>query len=232
MDYIITLCCLLLFYLLAIKVMGYIKWRRAVNFLTSVSIYVLYLYVVYRAYTSVGVHDWNFQNTLPVANVSPFTFSLMPLLWFLPKRCKRYLHLLICLLCAGMLLSPIFNCVFNAMRAYAFHAQFVADYVAHVLLSLWGIYLVKSRQVELTPRDCVIGGSLIVGVALAMLVHNVIFDTAFFGLSLSGKHNIYNVVLVDSSLVSALLYFSGLIGILLLGYGFQKALTKADEAAK
>ena len=51
-----------------------------------------------------------------------------------------------------------------------------------------------------------------------MLIMNLIFDTSFFGLSLNGKHNIYNVVLVDSSFVSALLYYLGLLMIIILGY--------------
>ena len=51
-----------------------------------------------------------------------------------------------------------------------------------------------------------------------MLVLNVAFDKAFFGLSLNGKHNIYNVVLTDSSYLSAALYFIGLCGVLLMGY--------------
>ena len=54
----------------------------------------------------------------------------------------------------------------------------------------------------------------------------VIFDNAFFGLSLFGKHNIYNMVIVDNSYLSALLYFIGLIGVTLLGYGFNMLLSR------
>ena len=92
------------------------------------------------------------------------------------------------------------------------------DYTAHILLSLFGIYLVRSEQVDLTPVAALISGSVIFGSALLMLILNLIFDTSFFGLSLSGKHNIYNVVLTDNSYISVSLYFIGLSGVLALGY--------------
>ena len=61
------------------------------------------------------------------------------------------------------------------------------------------------------------GFFLIYGVAVVMLILNVIFDKAFFGLSLNGRHNIYNMVLVDNSYLSALIYFVGLGAVLALG---------------
>ena len=231
MSYLIALGGLLVFYILAIGVIGRIKRVRLVNGLMSLAVYCLYLYVVYSAYKSVGIHDWNFQNTLPVANVSPFMFSLMPLTWVLPKGAKKYLYTLISLLSLGMLISTFISCGFNALRDYKFHIQFLADYLAHILLSLWGVYLVKSGQVSLCKRDCLIGGSIILGVALVMLGLNVVFDTAFFGLSLNGKHNIYNIVLVESSALSAVIYLVGLVTVMLEGYFYNRILVKKEAVS-
>ena len=80
---------------------------------------------------------------------------------------------------------------------------------------------------DLTLRNSLISGSIIVGSAVVMMILNVIFDTAFFGLYLNGKHNIYNNVLVSNSYLSAFLYFFGLCGVLLMGFGFSKIF--ADE---
>ena len=57
-----------------------------------------------------------------------------------------------------------------------------------------------------------------------MLVLNLIFKTAFFGLSLYGEHNIYNNRIFESGIVSALAYFWGLSFVLLAGYFYQKVL--------
>ena len=226
MGYIVAAGCFVAFYILWVKNMGRIGCHRLVNMIASLSVYLRYLSLVYVVYSDVGFYDWNFQNTLPMANVSPFMFSVMPLTWILPKGAKKYLYLLISLLSVGMLFSAISSSLYNAIIGYKFHWHFMLDYVAHLILSAWGIYLVKSGQVTLCKRDCLISGSLIVGVAFVMMMLNVMLDTAFFGLSLNGKHNIYNNVIVDSSALSALIYFVGLVVVLLLGYGFNKILSK------
>ena len=226
MGYIVAAGCFVAFYILWVKNMGRIGCHRLVNIIASLSVYLMYLSLVYVVYSDVGFYDWNFQNTLPMANVSPFMFSVMPLTWIWPKGAKKYLYLLISLLSVGMLFSAISSSLYNAIIGYKFHWHFMLDYVAHLILSAWGIYLVKSGQVTLCKRDCLISGSLIVGVAFVMMMLNVALDTAFFGLSLSGKHNIYNNVIVDSSALSALIYFVGLVVVLLLGYGFNKILSK------
>ena len=59
-----------------------------------------------------------------------------------------------------------------------------------------------------------------------MLILNTVFDKAFFGLSLNGKHNIYNMVLTDSSLLSAVIYFLGLLLVLFLGFFYSKLMKK------
>ena len=229
MPYIIALFLLLAIFCVGCALVWRARASTLVNIVFALSVYAAYLFVSLTVYLDVGFHDWNFQNTLPTANVSPFMFTLAPLSLLLPKKARRYAFLLISLLSVGMLLSGVLGCIYNAAIGYKFHFHFFMDYLAHILLSLFGIYLVRSRQVDLTPVAALISGSVIFGSALLMLILNLIFDTAFFGLSLSGKHNIYNVVLTDSSYISALLYFIGLSGVLALGYFASRFLSKAKK---
>lgn len=222
MLYIISLVCLLVFYALAIRIFKYMKNTKLWNCIFAAAIFACYLCVVVRVYISVGFYDWNFQNTLPVANVSPFMFTLVGFIQLIPIKIRRHLYLLISLLSVGMLLSSVLGCIYNAAIHYKFHWHFLADYLAHILLSLWGIYLVKSRQVELRMSNVFKSAFIIIGVALTMLTINVVFDTSFFGLSLNGKHNIYNNVLTDNSYISAGLYFIGLSCVLSLGYAYSR----------
>ena len=188
------------------------------NAIFVLAVVIPYIALVVTIYRDTGFYDWNFQNVLPVANVSPFMFTCVPLALLLPKRVRKHFLLLISLLSVGMLLSGVFGCIYNAARNYKFHLHFTYDYAAHFALSLFGVYLVKSRQVTLSIKKALISSSLIFGTAAVMTVLNVIFDTSFFGLSLNGKHNIYAVVLTESSYLSALLYFLGLGVVLTLGY--------------
>ena len=197
------------------------KWTNFVFFLI---IFLSYLGLVLKVYFDVGASDWNFQNTLPTANVSPFMFCTTPIYFILPKKAKEYYLLLISLLSVGMFLSGTLGCVYYASINYKFHPHFLLDFSAHFAMFLWGIYIIKSNQAELKLKKCLISGSIIFGVAIIMLILNAIFDTTFFGLNLNGKHNIYNNVLVSNSYLSALIYFSGLMAVLLLGFLFNKLL--------
>jgi hypothetical protein len=148
-------------------------------------------------------------------------FALTPIFLLLPKSIRKHTYLLISLLSVGMFFSSIFGCIYNAAIHYKFHFHFVLDYVAHFALSLFGVYLIRSGQVQLNKKNALISACIIFGAAVLMIVLNVIFDTAFFGLSLNGKHNIYNNVLVENSYLSALLYLMGLAVVLVLGYCYS-----------
>ena len=131
-----------------------------------------------------------------------------------------------------MIISPIASLVHYISISYAYHAKFLLDFVPHLVFSLWGVYIIQSKQITLNIKDSIISGSSLVATAIIMLILNVIFDQSFFGLSLNGKHSIYNVVLVSNSYLSAGIYFTGLIVALLLGYLFQKLCNHFSEKEK
>lgn len=208
----------------------YLKNAFWANLMFCANVFLPYLALVIYIAVTAGVDDWNFINALPSANVSQFMFSTCWIALLLPKKVKKYHLLLIALLSVGMFLSPSIALIRNGAIGYRFLPHFLLDYLAHYVLSLWGVYIIYSKQVELKVKDSLIAGSIIVVVALIMMIMNVLFDTSFFGLSLNGKHNIYLVVLTDNSYLSALIYFTGLTTILFLGFFYQGFLPKALKA--
>lgn len=235
MWYFISIPIYILLYIGVVFLFRYFKNTFLTNLVFSLLTLVPYLCLMLIVYSQVGGKDWNFLNTLPTANVSPFMFSTCFIYLILPKKIKSYYFLLISLLTVGMLVAPIVNMIHFGAIDYKYHGQFVLDYLSHFSLSLWGIYLIYSKQIELRIKKSLISGSIILGVAIIMLILNVIFDQSFFGLSLNGKHTIYNVKFVDNSYLSAVIYFAGLIVVLILGYIFQflinKLLKKNNEQA-
>lgn len=218
-EYLFALLAFFVFFVGCIYLMKYIRNYRYFNYIFIAVIYISYIFVCIHAYkTDTDPDRWNFLNTLPYANVSPFMFSSMPLLLILPRKVKQYVYLLISLLTVGMFYATVLGCIGNALRNYRFHWQFMLDYLAHITLSLFGIFLIRTKQVNFNVKNCLISASIIYSVATIMLILNVIFDKAFFGLSLNGKHNIYNIVLVDNSYFSALIYYFGLGVVLFLGF--------------
>ena len=226
MKYLVTISVLLIIYAIAVVRIGRFCNTRAVNFILFILTFSNYLIYVLRVFTIVGADSVFFHAVLATANISPFMFSILPLIYFSWGKMKKRLYLLVSLLSAGMVLSPVMNAVTYAVNEHPFDVLPVMDYIGHLLLSLWGVYLVKSNQVCLKKRDCFFSALIIVGVALVMLILNLIFGTAFFGLSLNGNHNIYGNVLVDNSYISALIYFSGLSVILFAGYVYCSCVLK------
>jgi hypothetical protein len=72
-------------------------------------------------YNDVGPKDWNFLNTLPTANVSPFMFCLTPFILIVPKRVRKYLFTLVALLSFGMLMAGLGGALGFVARDYKFH---------------------------------------------------------------------------------------------------------------
>lgn len=224
MLYVAVFFVLLIIYLVGIFFSKYIaSHQKIINPIFALLIFASYLYLAVYMYRDVGPNDWNFHNTLPTANVSPFMFCLCPIILTMPKKIRDYLFTLVALLSFGMLIAGLGGALGYVARNYKFHWHITMDCVAHVLISLWGVYLVKSEQVKLAYKKALCSGAIIVSVAFVMLILNLIYDKAFFGLSLYGKHNIYNAVLFENGIVSAVIYFAGLCLVLVLGYLYQKA---------
>ncbi len=102
MLYLISLIILIPLYIVSIFFIDKLKKTKIVNIAFILVIYSLYLFVVIRMLTNVGVKDWNFQNTLPTANVSPFMFNIVFISLFLPKKVKKVIYTLVCLLSFGI----------------------------------------------------------------------------------------------------------------------------------
>ena len=220
--YIAALFVLLTAYSFTFYFMKHFYNRRITELAFILAVFVPYVCLSVTVLRDVGFNDWNYRNTLPVANVSPFMFATLPIVLVLPKSIKKHVLLLISLLSVGMVFSSVLGCVDRAAINYKFHLHFMLDYVSHFALSLYGVYIVRTRQAIPSVKSSLKSGAIILSIALIMMGLNVIFDTSFFGLSLNGKHNIYNNVLFKSSYLSAFVYLLGLSFVLFLGYLYMK----------
>ena len=225
-GYIITLVLLFGGYPIGVWAIGKIKRKRLFEILFPFCTFALYLCCVAYIAVDAGVEDWNFHNALPTANVSPFTYCLTAFIFVFPKPVRKYLYTLVALLSLGLLCAGAITCVFNILRSYAFHWQIAIDSLIHGGVSLFGVYLVKSGRVSLGGKTCLISGGVLLGIAAVMMGLNAILRTSFFGLSVHGEHNIYNVVVCQNGYLSAGLYFIGLCTVLAVGWLFQRLVNR------
>ena len=96
MSYIVVFAVLLAVYTVGVLLSEYLaKYKAIVNLTLVMMIFASYFYIVRYMYYDVGVNDWNFKNTLPTANVSPFMFNITLVVWILPKAIRKYFMTLI-----------------------------------------------------------------------------------------------------------------------------------------
>ena len=90
MYYLIVGIMLLVFYILAVLFLRTkINQNKLLDILFPVSIFLIYLFYLTRIFLDVGFSDWNFQNALPTANVSPFMFSTVLIICILTSDIKK-----------------------------------------------------------------------------------------------------------------------------------------------
>ena len=229
--YIIAVVALIAVYTLGLIFMKHIvKFRRFFDVDFPFIIFILYIIELLLLVLDVGFENWSFFNALPLGNVGPFMFFTLPFLFLLPKKARRYYHTLVALLSPAMLIAGLLCGILLAAAGRPFFSNYLLDMICHVLFALYGIYLVRSEQVDFDiPRNLISGGVILV-VALLMLVLNAILHTSFFGLNVYGEHTIYNILFLKSGALSTILYFIGLTVMLTIGYFFQKYLLLAHNA--
>lgn len=84
-EYILALWILCVLFGVGIYLMKYIRNYKLFNIIFPMLVFILYICMcVYIYFTDTDLARRNFLNTLPVANVSLFMFSLMPILIILP----------------------------------------------------------------------------------------------------------------------------------------------------
>ena len=121
MYYLIALFGVMAVYVAALCLVPRLPRTKWVVLVFVAIVFLPYVYCSLSILRSVGFDDWNFKNTLPTANVSPFTFFLCPLCLVLPTRIGKYFMTMISLLSVGMLFSGAVTCIFNYMRDYTFY---------------------------------------------------------------------------------------------------------------
>ncbi|HQC54785.1 MAG TPA: hypothetical protein PKX91_03565 [Clostridia bacterium] len=171
---------------------------------------------------------WNFIYSLPTANVSPFMFTIVFVVLFLPKSIKNYFYLLMSLLSLGMIIAGIGGAIWY-IGWEDYHLAISVEWFTHFMMALFGIYLVLSKNVDFTLKNSLKSSIIIYCVVALMIILNVIFDTSFFGLAFNGDHNIYTYLVIPNPYLSAFVYILGLTCVLISGYWFLKLVIKIDE---
>ncbi|MGI6377925.1 MAG: hypothetical protein ACOX0I_02525 [Bacilli bacterium] len=216
---------------------GYIIFRfkdklpyKVTTILMTLLIFIPYVFSLINYYCNYdGVTGWHFKYTLPTANISPFMFFMVFVVLFLPKIIQKHFYLLMALFSFVMVVAGIGSPVYYAFFYHYYYSFISIEWITHLTMAFFGIYLLLTKKIEVTVKNCVKASMIIYVTVAIMMILNIILGTAFFGLAFNGKHNIYTLIVISNPYLSALVYVIGLTCFLIIGYWFLKFIKRIDE---
>ena len=153
-------------------------------------------------------------------NISPFIATIILLIPFMSKKAKEYVYSAIAFLSFGMFValfvSPGVEYITNFHQdALPIH---VTEAACHLIMSVYGFYLMLSGKVQLNSTAFVKAMIFIYSVIGYGLFLNYFFHKSFFGMDMHGEYSIYFMDLFGSFEATLLAYIFGVLFTLTAGY--------------
>lgn len=190
-------------------------------------IFMAYFLNVLEKLVYFGTESPWFYDIVPFGNLSPLLFTLCFLCIFMPQKVRKYFYAIFSLMILGMIGAGFKNSVERVFRVeHDLYSCIIFDSIAHILIGLFGFYLLRNSIIEFDKKEKVFAISFVYVMPVLAFITNVIFHTRFFGFSIYGEHNIYNMRISSNGYISALVYFIGLTFIVIGGSHFIKLIKK------
>ena len=152
-------------------------------------------------------------------NISPFIFTLIPLIYILKGKVKDYAFSAIAFLHFGMLcatlVSPEQAYLFNFLEQA--NMLYTAEALCHMVAALFGIYLVLTKQVKPTFSAWVKSIIFMYAIITFGVVMNFIFHRSYFGMDPYGRYAIYFLDIFGNFWTTLLAYYLGVLVVLTIG---------------
>lgn len=155
---------------------------------------------------------------MTLENISPYMFTIIPLTMFMSEKVKSYAYSAIAFLCFGMfgalLISPEFH-VLSSLKSEA-DFWYTSEAVCHMLCSLFGMYLMITKQVKTDFSSWVKSIVFMWGSVTFGLVINLMLDTTCFNMH-PDHYRIYMLDIFRSFEATAVAYYLGILVVLTIG---------------
>ena len=161
--------------------------------------------------------------SLTFDQISPFTFTTLPLSYLFSKKIKDAQFSCVAFLSLGMFVAMLISPQHAFLVSYRSDATllFVLDTLLHLNCSLFGIYLIVSGQVLLNAKSLIKSFIYIYSVIAFVLFMNVVFKQNYFGMGPYRQYGIYMFRFFDTYWMTLLVYLLGVGVVLSLGFEFN-----------
>lgn len=173
------------------------------------------------------INDFNRNNgkfiSLTFDQISPFTFTTLPLSYLFSKKIKDAQFSAVAFLSLGMFVAMLVSPQHAYLVSYRSNASllFVLDTLLHLNCSLFGIYLIVSGQVLLNAKSLIRAFIYMYSVIAFVLFMNFTFNQNYFGMGPHRDYGIYMFNLFNSYWTTLIVYLLGVGLVLALGFEFN-----------
>jgi hypothetical protein len=189
---------------------------------------VFFFFWNYAAYQ----RGWLSDGFMTLENISPFIMTLIPLTVFMSDRVRSYCNSAIAFLWVGMFLALMIS----PQHAYIFNFNieaspiYTAEAACHLIASLYGAYLIITKQVKCDARHwrrSVICMFSVIGFGVIL---NYAFHIRNFGMDPYGDYTIYMIDIFGSFEATLAAYLLGVLLVLTIGMQVGLVFFKLVEA--
>lgn len=176
-----------------------------------------------------GVESPKFKITLPFSQISQTMFFLAPCLFLFKDSLRKkllnaYVFLIFGISFVGVTTPLIVHYFYDYT---SIPLRFLFDIISHLLTGLFGIYLILSKQADLSFKSLLKSYLFMVVIINICFIINVIFRTNMFGLSPYENWNTYDIHL-PYFILNYLLLHAGLFIVMSVPYLIYKIKLKME----
>lgn len=165
---------------------------------------------------------WLKDGFMTFDNISPYICTIILLTPFMNDRIKDYAYSAIAFLAFGMFVALFVSPEAEYLLHYKQDANFahVSEGACHLVMALYGFYLILSNKVELRLKN--LGKALVfiytsVGFGIFL---NIFFHRSNFGMDVYGNYSIYFIDIFGSFGATLIAYIFGILLTVTLGFIF------------
>ena len=153
-------------------------------------------------------------------NISPFTFTMIPFMYLVKDKVRQWFLNAISFFSVGMFLAMLITPQYAYLFSFTVNASmdYVLDALCHLNCSLFGIYLIASKQVKIDFSSLKKAVLFMYGVVAFGVTMNFLFKKNFFGMGPYSNFSIYMFDFFDDYWITLLAYLIGIFVVLAIGY--------------
>jgi len=171
---------------------------------------------------------WLDGGYMTLANISPYICTVIAFCPFLSEKVRSFAYSAIAFLGFGMFLamfiSPEHEYIFNFRHEVNF--VYVTEAACHLVMSLYGFYLILSNRVKLTLRNFAKSVIFMYSTVLFAVFLNWVFHKSHFGMGVYGNYSIYFLDIFNSFGATLAAYLFGILAVLCLGFAVGMGLDR------